>query len=96
MWMCGWRGRRFISDGKVGGGVLREGFEVVGEGSKWWEGAFSFPIKFGWCSVLGKQKKLVSGRQSRGMMTVGEKRVFRRELVKKTAPAGAGVAAAES
>ena len=71
MWMCGWRGRRFISDGKVGGGVLREGFEVAGGG-----GAFSFPIKFGRCSVLGKQKKLVSGRWSRGVMTVGEKRVF--------------------
>lgn len=55
---------------------------------RWREGAFSFPIKFGRCSVLGKQKKLVSGRQSRGMMTVGEKRVFRRELVRKNGAGG--------
>ena len=35
-----------------------------GAGMDWWGGGlvgFSFPVKFGWCSVLGKNEKLIFG-----------------------------------
>ena len=98
MWMCGWRGRRFISDGKVGG----VGF--CARGSKWWEGvrsggrggevtggggAFSFPIKFGWCSVFGKNEKLVFGMIG-VWFAAAPKMHFKRELGGKNGWSAAG------
>ena len=73
--MCGWRGRRFISDGKVGGGVLREGFEVVG-GVEVAGGGVFVPeyVRLGF--GCGEAEKVGFGKAGSGMMTVGEKRVL--------------------
>ena len=56
-WALGVLGGAGCQDRLVGGGLV----------------GFSFPIKFGWCSVLGKDEKLVFGMVGVRLLVVRKK-----------------------